>query len=273
MNEQQIRQAIQRVRGVLEERYRVGGAFWPMAVGASVGLGSCCVPPFCHSEAVYSSPDDDDFTTTTTTHSTSTTTSSSTTTGPECGADLTQATGATPECNTCVGEQCCAEAVAYVADPGGESWLDLAVCAAYGETCEEFCVSSVCSEDRVEYAFFQACAACISANCCTHYYPCRNDQLCQSCFQSWQGSGDPLSCCAPGSLYEPYDECLATSCAWECPAIMMCNTGEGGAGGGGAGGGSGGAAGGGGAGGIGGGVGAAGSGGTGGAGAAGGAGG
>jgi len=234
MNEKEVREAIQGVRAALEAKHRAGGVFWPMAVGASVGLGGCCLPPFCHSESMYAAPDDDDVIYTTPTSSTTITTTSSsttTTTGTECDANLAQATGATSECNLCVRENCCPEAAAYVADPGPSTLTALSDCAFGGSRspCSGECVSTLCNFNW-GHVFFMACDDCIGQHCCAELWACSGDSTClNGCLFD-----NDAACCEPGSLYKPYDECIVASCSYECPAALTCpasHPGEGGAGG------------------------------------------
>jgi hypothetical protein len=249
MNEKDIRAAIRKVRDTLEPNHRTGGVFWPLALGAGLGLPMLPCTPNCDfgSQAEYEAPAP--FPATTTTITTSTSSSSTTTTEPYCQADLTQATGATEECTACVGQWCCGQALAFVAEPSGQNYADLFACAVPSSApCSYACTEELCSLGfRNRYAFYQACAACINANCCAEFIACDGDPTCfGSCLGSWDAA-----CCEPGSSYQPYDQCIATSCAWVCPPIFLCSAGAGGAGGAG-GGGSGGAAGTGGAGGSGG---------------------
>jgi hypothetical protein len=224
MNEQDIRAAIQRVREVLGPS--PGVVFMPLAVGAALGLAAC-PNPFSHSVAVYS--DDDDFIFTTTTHSTSSSSTSSTS-GPECHADLTQATGATPECNACVQDSCCTQAEAFEADPGSATFGALADCAlTYPAPCTAPCWYTACG-DQLSYVFYQACAACVDQHCCSEISACANDATClNSCLVDADAA-----CCQAGSLYKPYDDCLVASCSYVCPAAFTCpesHQGPGGAGG------------------------------------------
>ena len=205
----------------------------PLAVGAALGLAAC-PNPFSHSVPVYS--DDDDFIFTTTTHST-TSSSTSSTTGPACQADLTQTTGATPECNLCVQDNCCAQAEAFEADPGSAAFGALADCAlTYPAPCSEPCWYTACG-GQLSYVFYEACAACVDQHCCTEISACANDATClNSCLVDTDAA-----CCEAGSLYKAYDNCVVASCSYVCPAAFTCpesHPGQGGAGGSGGGGGS-----------------------------------
>jgi hypothetical protein len=235
MNEKDIRGAIQKVREALGPS--PGVVFAPVAVGAALGLTAC--PLLFH--PLYAAVGDDDVYTTTSTSSTTTSASTTTATGPQCDADLTQATGATPDCTQCVQHNCCAEVEAYVADPGPSSLSSLTDCALAGGQgpCVEACNVLLC-DGPIAYFFYMACGDCINQHCCAELSTCSSESTClYGCLL-----GNDAACCEPDNLYEPYDDCLVASCSYVCPAILTCpasHPGDGGAGGGGGAAGSGGA--------------------------------
>ena len=251
MNEKDIRAAIQKVRSAL--RPSPGVAFVPLALGA--GLAAYALPLGCSVYGVDEPPWDFESTTTSTTHTPDTTTTTSTSSEPACDADLVQATGATEQCAACLRERCCQEAQAYVEAPTRETLLALYHCAIWDLSqdgpCIGACADAACGYTRPDGSqFFHACNQCIAdSGCCSTYGTCFSDNACRnSCLY-----GADASCCEPGNLYKPYDDCVAASCGGVCPAMFTCpesHPGEGGAAGAGASGGAGGAGGAGGTGGM-----------------------
>jgi hypothetical protein len=195
-----------------------------------IGLGTAlvCVGA-CSSKVTVLHQDDDDSTVITTTHDTwTTTTTSSATTSPTtsstwttttptgCDADITEIVGASAGCSTCVGENCCAEAEAFVADPAADTFTALSDCAVAGGAgpCGEVCVVQMCG-GAISYQFFMACGDCMNTNCCAQWAPCENDSSCLNNCLYGDPSSTPL-CCQPGSLFHELDACQSASCANEC---------------------------------------------------------
>jgi len=170
-----------------------------------------------------STVDDDDTTTTThtgtgsgTTTTTATgsgTTSTGTGTGSTCDVDLAAEVGASAECSTCMAENCCAEAQAWMdtqdsaATQAAIDCGDAAGCAdAQGQ---RYCVTVWCTTDA-GMAFWQAMMDCHNTNCCTQF-----DAMEASAVNMDHCFVDPMpaDCCAAGSAYVTWEGCMNTNCA------------------------------------------------------------
>jgi hypothetical protein len=159
------------------------------------------------------------------------TTSSTPSGSGACELHLDALVGATAECNSCVAESCCAEARAFELAQLTDEWQMLVDCAVSGGQgpCAAACTVRVC-EGGLGFQFFMRCADCVNTNCCSSWVPCEADT---SCFESCLLAKPPLapSCCEPGSLYRPIDECAASYCPDECGAASCAAGGAGGGGG------------------------------------------
>jgi hypothetical protein len=204
------------------------GLWLVLVLGAGlVGAGACS------SKVTVVQRGDDDVPVTTTHHTWTTTTGSTwttssgttsswttsswtTTTATGCDADISEVVGASADCNVCVGNNCCAEAEDFVADPTADTFTAMSDCAIAGGAgpCGEVCLVQVCG-GGIYYQFFMTCGDCVNANCCVQWAPCENDASCLNNCIYGDPSSDP-ACCQPGSLFHALDDCLSASCANEC---------------------------------------------------------
>jgi len=132
--------------------------------------------------------------------------SSSSTSSGQCPVDLVAFMGASEECNACVGEFCCAQAEAYVAQRGGagtyEALHDCAFGGRDGSPCSPFCMHQIC-DSGFFLPFVATIAECLSANCCDPITACAQNQACaDNCLFGF----DPDYCCQ-ATEYVAYYEC------------------------------------------------------------------
>jgi hypothetical protein len=226
MSERDIRAAIQKVREALGPSR--GVAFMPVALGAVLGLTTCRDPFGCAVSLYGVETGPVPYTTSTS----STTTTTSTTSESVCEVDLVQTLGTSEQCDSCAKTYCCPEARGLSQAPTKTrlaALFDCAIGADDAGPCASACASPKCGYWPVdESTFFYTCNLCITQSCCPALSACSGDPTCRDgCI-----SGEDPACCEPASLYEPYDQCVATSCAAVCPALLLCPTshsGEGGA--------------------------------------------
>jgi hypothetical protein len=134
--------------------------------------------------------------------------------------------GTSAACETCLKDNCCAEAQAWAANPSDNaafnSLADCAVRPPDTSPCNADCITPICQEDGGTwgFAFYNAMDDCINAACCGATFTAVPAGDWEACIAATPAA----QCCTAGAPFLAWDTCAASCEQWS----PFCGAGGGG---------------------------------------------